>query len=174
MPITLDDKMKKLSPARRKKVEARAAKLIAQEMSLRDLRKALSLTQERLAERLKVSQDRISRMERRNRLAHFHLRRHVAAMGGNLSLVAEFPDREPVILAGFANMDAEQPQPVAGKLDARSRRAPDRLVEVRVEPIYPLSDRQDPRAASRPTSPIRSIARGPFPRDDVVPGSHGR
>jgi len=109
MPITLDDKMKKLSPARRKKVEARAAKLIAQEMSLRDLRKALSLTQERLAERLKVSQDRISRMERRTDLLISTLRRHVAAMGGNLSLVAEFPDREPVILAGFANMDAEQP-----------------------------------------------------------------
>ena len=109
MPITLDDKMKKLSPARRKKVEARAAQLIAQEMSLRDLRKALSLTQELLAERLKVSQDRISRMERGTDLLISTLRRHVAAMGGNLSLVAEFPGREPVILTGLANMDAEPP-----------------------------------------------------------------
>jgi transcriptional regulator with XRE-family HTH domain len=109
MPITLEDKMKKLNAARRKKVEARAAQLIAQEMSLRDLRKALSLTQERLAARLKVSQDRISRMERRTDLLISTLRRHVAAMGGNLSLVAEFPDREPVILAGLANMDAERP-----------------------------------------------------------------
>ena len=109
MSITLDDKMKKLGAARRKKVEARAAQLIAQEMSLRDLRKALSLTQERLAERLKVSQDRISRMERRTDLLISTLRRHVAAMGGNLSLVAEFPDREPVILAGLSTLDTEPP-----------------------------------------------------------------
>lgn len=44
MPTTLDDKMKKLNAARRKKVEERAAQLIAQEMSLRDLRKARNLT----------------------------------------------------------------------------------------------------------------------------------
>jgi len=54
MPITLDEKMKKLCAARRKKVEARAAQLIAQEMSLRDLRKARSLTHERIAEILKT------------------------------------------------------------------------------------------------------------------------
>jgi len=109
MPITPDDKMKKISVTRRKKVESRAAQLIAEEMSLRDLRKALSLAQGCLAERLKVSQDRISRMERRTDLLISTLRRHVAAMGGNLSLVAEFPDREPVILAGLGNMDAEPP-----------------------------------------------------------------
>jgi DNA-binding XRE family transcriptional regulator len=109
MPITLDDKMKKLSATRRKKVEARAAQLTAREMSLRDLRKALSLTQERLAERLKVSQDRISRMETRTDLLISTLGRHVTAMGGNLSLVAEFPDRAPVILAGLAAIDAELP-----------------------------------------------------------------
>jgi len=109
MPITLDDKMKKLCAARRKKVDARAAQLIAQEMSLRDLRKALSLTQERVAEMLKTSQDRVSRMERRTDLLISTLRHYVIAMGGNLSLVAEFPNREPVILAGLSAMDAEAP-----------------------------------------------------------------
>ncbi len=109
MPTTLNDKMKKLSVARRKKVENRAAQLIAQEMSLRDLRKARSLTQERIAEILKTSQDRVSRLEKRTDLLISTLRRYVIAMGGNLSLVAEFPDREPVILAGLATMDAEPP-----------------------------------------------------------------
>jgi hypothetical protein len=37
MPITLKDKMKELSAAQRKKVEARAADLIAEEMTLREL-----------------------------------------------------------------------------------------------------------------------------------------
>jgi len=109
MPTTLNDKMKKLGAARRKKIEARAEQLIAQEMSLRDLRKALSLTQECIAERLKISQDRISRMEKRSDLLISTLRRYVAAMGGSLSLVAEFPDRQPIILAGLAAMEAEPP-----------------------------------------------------------------
>jgi hypothetical protein len=34
------------------------------------------------------------------------LRRSIEAMGGKLSLVAEFPDREPVVLAGIASLDA--------------------------------------------------------------------
>lgn len=37
---TINDKMKKLSTARRRKVEDRAAELIAEEMSLRDLWRA--------------------------------------------------------------------------------------------------------------------------------------
>jgi len=109
MPTTLADKMKKLSAARRKKVEDRAAQLISQEMSLRDLRKARSLTQARIAEILKTSQDRVSRLEKRTDLLISTLRRYVIAMGGNLSFVAEFPDREPVILAGLATMDVEPP-----------------------------------------------------------------
>ena len=118
MPNTLDDKMKKLSAARRKKVEDRAAQLISQEMSLRDLRKARSLTQARIAEILKTSQDRVSRLEKRTDLLISTLRRYVIAMESNLSLVAEFPDREPVILAGLATMDADPPsdgRQVAGR-----------------------------------------------------------
>jgi hypothetical protein len=34
------------------------------------------------------------------------LRRSIEAMGGKLSLVAEFPDRKPVVLAGIASLDA--------------------------------------------------------------------
>jgi hypothetical protein len=45
MPITLKDKMKELIPAQRKKVEARAGRLIAEEMTLRELRHARKLTQ---------------------------------------------------------------------------------------------------------------------------------
>jgi hypothetical protein len=49
MPITLKDKMKELIPAQRKKVEARAARLIAEEMTLRELRHARKLTQVKIA-----------------------------------------------------------------------------------------------------------------------------
>jgi len=41
---TLDDKMKKVSPARRKKIEDRAAQLVAEEIWLRELRRAVKVT----------------------------------------------------------------------------------------------------------------------------------
>src|SRR5579871_5273944 len=98
---TLEERMNELSPARRKKVEARAAQLIAEEMTLRELRKARKLTQQRVARTLRISQDGVSRLERRTDLMLSTLRKSVEAMGGSLSLVVEFPDRTPVILSGI-------------------------------------------------------------------------
>ena len=98
---------KDLSPARRKKIDARAAELIADEMSLRELRHALELTQERLAEALGIGQEGVSRLEKRSDLLISTLRSYVEAMGGSLFLVAEFPDREPVLLSGIATMQTK-------------------------------------------------------------------
>ena len=102
MAVSVDDKIRKLSTAQRKKVEARAVELIAEEMTLRELRKARKLTQVRMAKRLGITQDGISRLEKRSNLLLSTLRETVEAMGGNLSLVAEFPDRAPVVLSGIA------------------------------------------------------------------------
>jgi len=110
MPITLKDKMKELSPAQRKKVEARAAELIAEEMTLRELRHARKLTQVKMAKTLGVTQDSVSRLEKRTDLLLSTLRKTVEAMGGNLSLIAEFPDRAPVALSGIAE-DDPRPKP---------------------------------------------------------------
>jgi DNA-binding XRE family transcriptional regulator len=105
MVLNVNDKIKKLSPALRKKVEARAAKLIAEEMTLRELRKARKLTQVRMARSLGITQDSVSRLEKRSDLLLSTLRKTVEAMGGNLSLVAQFPDRAPVVLSGIAEND---------------------------------------------------------------------
>ncbi len=105
MPTNVDDIIKKLSPAQRKKVEARAAELIAEEMTLRELRHARKLTQVRMAQKLGITQDSVSRLEKRSDLLLSTLRKTVEAMGGNLSLVAEFPDRGPVVLSGIAEDD---------------------------------------------------------------------
>ena len=102
MPTDVDDIIKALSPARRKKVEARAAQLIAEEMTLRELRQARKLTQVRIAKALGITQDSVSRLEKRSDLLLSTLRKTVQAMGGNLSLVAEFPDRPPVVLSGIS------------------------------------------------------------------------
>jgi transcriptional regulator with XRE-family HTH domain len=119
MAVNVEEKIKKLSLGQRKKVEARAAELVAEEMTLQEMRKARKLTQVRLAKSLGISQDRVSRMEKRSDLLLSTLRKTVEAMGGNLSLVAKFPDRAPVVLAGIA--EAENPhQKRSGRRNARA------------------------------------------------------
>ena len=109
MATNVNDIIKKLSPAQRKKVEARATQLIAEEMTLRELRHARKLTQVRVAKKLGITQDSVSRLEKRSDLLLSTLRNTVEAMGGNLSLVAEFPDRAPVVLSGIAENDPPKP-----------------------------------------------------------------
>lgn len=105
MAITLQDKLNALSPEDRDKVHRQAAKLIAEEMTLQQLRKARKLTQTRVAKQLGITQDGVSRLEKRSDLLLSTLRKSVEALGGSLSLIAEFPDRPPVILAGISEED---------------------------------------------------------------------
>ena len=114
MPTNVDDIIRKLSPTLRKKVEARAAQLIAEEMTLRELRHARKLTQVRMAKKLGIGQDGISKLEKHADLMISTLRKTVEAMGGSMSLVAEFPDRDPVVLSGISE-DEPNPRPTGKK-----------------------------------------------------------
>ena len=89
----------------RKKAEDRAVEIIAEEMNLRDLRKARKLTQARVAKVLGVTQDSVSRLEKRSDLLLSTLRKTVKAMGGDVRIVAEFPDRAPVVLSDLSEDD---------------------------------------------------------------------
>ncbi len=102
MSRNVNDIVRTLSAAQRKKVEARAAELIAEEMTLQELRRARKLTQVSVAKALGITQDSVSRLEKRSDILLSTLRKTVRVMGGNLSLVAEFPDRAPVVLSGIA------------------------------------------------------------------------
>lgn len=121
MPTNVDEIVKSLDPSRREKVEARAAQLIAEEMTLRELRKARKLTQVRMAKKLGITQDSVSRLEQRSDLLLSTLRSAVQALGGRLSLVAEFPDRLPVLLSGISEREV-------GVARETSRRPPERTV----------------------------------------------
>ena len=114
MPRNVDDIINELSSARRKKVEARAAQLIAEEMTLQELRRARKLTQVRVAKELGIGQDGVSKLEKRADLMISTLRKTVEAMGGSLYLVAEFPDRDPVVLSSIAE-DEPDPKPTGNK-----------------------------------------------------------
>jgi DNA-binding XRE family transcriptional regulator len=105
MTIPWQDKLNQLPPDRQDKIRARATELIGEELSLRDLRLARKLTQEKLAELLHIRQEGVSRLEKRSDLHLSTLRDMVQAMGGELRLVVEFPDRPPVVLSGFQALD---------------------------------------------------------------------
>jgi DNA-binding XRE family transcriptional regulator len=72
--------------------EGRAADLI-REVTLREVREAVKRTQVEVAAAAGTSQDRISKLERGDDALVSTLRRHVRALGGELRLMVEFPDR---------------------------------------------------------------------------------
>ena len=106
MGLNVEDVIAGLDPDERRKVDDLAAELIAEEMTLRELRKARRLTQVSVARELGISQDGVSRLEQRSDLLLSTLRRTVEAMGGSLSLIARFPDRPPVELSGIAERES--------------------------------------------------------------------
>ena len=108
---TLTQKIGTLPEARQNKITARAEVLIAEEISLRDLRKARECTQAEVAEKLGINQENVSRIEKRADLLISTLSGYVEAMGGKLSLVAEFPDRPPITLTGIAALSGEDGSP---------------------------------------------------------------
>ena len=99
MTISITEFTKDFTAAERAQVAARTAELVEEELTLRDLRQAQHLTQERMAELMGVEQENVSRLERRADLLLSTLSSYVAAMGGKLRLVAEFPNRHPVAIA---------------------------------------------------------------------------
>jgi transcriptional regulator with XRE-family HTH domain len=127
MGKTYEELMAELSPARRKRVESRAAELIAEEKSLRDLRQARHLTQQSMAKKLGVKQHSISRLEQRSDMLLSTLRDYIGKMGGVLELTARFPNREPVRIKGFTDL--------ASGREARSPRRASRAAAVRPRPI---------------------------------------
>ncbi|MFO1375804.1 MAG: helix-turn-helix transcriptional regulator [Steroidobacteraceae bacterium] len=98
MGRTLGRKIAVLPPKRRAKVTARAAELIAEELSLQELRKAMNRTQVEIARALDVGQHAVSRYEMRTDMLLSTLQEYVQAMGGELDLVVRFPNRRPVRL----------------------------------------------------------------------------
>jgi len=86
--------MAALPKERQQRVQARAMELA----TLKDLRLAAQQTQEQLAATLGVGQDTISRLEKRSDMLLSTLRHYVESMGGKLELVAQFPNRPPVVI----------------------------------------------------------------------------
>lgn len=81
----------KMSPAAQARIEARAQSMLA-EMPLQELRQARGLSQKMLADVLHVQQPSIAKLEKRTDMYISSLRSHIEAMGGELEIIARFPD----------------------------------------------------------------------------------
>ncbi|HEX5008599.1 MAG TPA: helix-turn-helix domain-containing protein [Hyphomonadaceae bacterium] len=81
------------SPKRLAELEAEKRALAEEASTLEQLRIALGVSQEQLAELLDVQQPAISKLERRNDMRVSTLRDLIEALGGELKLVAKFRDR---------------------------------------------------------------------------------
>ena len=96
----------KMTSAARERAEARAQRLL-EEMHLAELRKARGLTQVQLAELLQVQQPAVARIEKRTDMYLSTLRSHIEAMGGELEVIARFPDGA-VRIRNFAELESKR------------------------------------------------------------------
>lgn len=91
MAKSLKNLRAKMSPAARERSKEIAGEL-RREIRLSELRGALDISQEELAELLNKKQAAISRLERRSDMHVSTLREFVKALGGKLEIIASFPD----------------------------------------------------------------------------------
>ena len=104
MSIKLDDYLAALPADERLAAVARGQALIAEEATLREIRVARSQSQAGIAEKFGVNQAAVSKLERRTDMYISTLRDYIQAMGGELEIVARFPDRPPVKIHQFRKL----------------------------------------------------------------------
>ena len=99
--IAVDDVIASLPKERQKKIAARGNELlegVQRRMTLSQIRKGRKISPAKMAEALGIGQMQISRLEKRRDPRLSTMQRTVAAMGGHLTMIATFPDQEPVVL----------------------------------------------------------------------------
>ena len=99
---------KDFTPERRQRITEMKRELLA-EMPLHELRRARALTQGDMAKILKVNQPAVSKLEQRADIYVSSLRSYIEAVGGNLKIVAEFPEGE-VAITNFSDLEGMTPQ----------------------------------------------------------------
>ncbi|MFP5338989.1 MAG: helix-turn-helix domain-containing protein [Gammaproteobacteria bacterium] len=93
MAKKFSDLRARMSPEAQARAAARAEAMLL-EMQLQELRKARNVTQVDLARAMNVEQAAISKLERRDDMYVSTLRAYIEALGGELKLVASFPDAD--------------------------------------------------------------------------------
>ena len=93
-----------LSDERKRRIEARAEELEAEYLTLQELRKAVGLTQTQVSQSLQMPQSNVSRLERESDMLLSTLRNYIDAIGGNLTILVELPNKPPVRLNTLSDL----------------------------------------------------------------------
>ena len=103
MAKKFSDLRAKMKPQAQKRAAAMAQTML-DEMPLKELRQARGLSQKMLAGLLQVQQPSIAKIEKRTDMYLSTLRSLIEAMGGELDVVARFPDGT-VKISHFSDLD---------------------------------------------------------------------
>jgi predicted transcriptional regulator len=95
-----------MTPKAQAKAEAKA-RLLEEEMNLAEVRRALKLSQDEIAQVPQVGQGSVAKIEKRADMYVSTLRRFIEAMGGELEIVARFPDHA-VKIKNFADLSRKE------------------------------------------------------------------
>ncbi len=100
----------KMSPERQARSKARTDQMLL-ELSLKEIRQQMSdLSQDDVAELLEVTQGYVSRIERQKDLSVRRLYEYVATLGGEVEILARFPEGREVKVSQFDKLDSLQEQ----------------------------------------------------------------
>ncbi|MDJ0731037.1 MAG: XRE family transcriptional regulator [Crocosphaera sp.] len=105
MTKTLAEMMSNFTPQEQAEIQGEADHLIAEEMILRELRKAYNLTQTEIAKNLVLEEDNISKLEKETDLLLSTLANYIERLGGTLKLVAEFPEKQTIIIKSLTDLN---------------------------------------------------------------------
>lgn len=96
----------RMTPKAQANAEAEAPRL-DEEINPAEVRRALKLSQDEIAQTLQIGQGSVAKIEKRTDMYVSTLRRFIEAMGGELEIVARFPDHA-VKIKNFAELSEKE------------------------------------------------------------------
>jgi transcriptional regulator with XRE-family HTH domain len=117
MARNADDFFVGLPKKRLEAIDAHANAMLAEEMTLIELRKKLLGSQAKLGKKMGIKQAAVSRLEHRADMHVSTLKQIISALGGKVKIIAQFANRPAVSVSLFDALDVPE-QPVK----ARSRK----------------------------------------------------
>lgn len=152
MGINVKEYLAKLPEERREKIKARAEELIAEELSLAQLRALLNESQAGVAKKMGVQQADISKIERRSDMLVSTLHKYMEAIGLPLDIVVRVPHHGAVRLKYGAKVSSPATRPKqARKAKVSVTRVLKTLEEtIAEEAPAPAESRKTARRAAEP------------------------
>ncbi|PDW02227.1 XRE family transcriptional regulator [Candidatus Viridilinea mediisalina] len=105
MARTMEQFIANLSDEMQASIAKETQRLVAEEMTLRELQRIRAMSQRKVGEVLHVNQAMVSQIEQSTDIYLNTLRSYIEALGGELNIVVQFPDRAPMNIHQFSDLE---------------------------------------------------------------------